>query len=330
MTQTFESSTEDAGTPAYTMVDARNLHKNYPGQRLPALEDFSLTIPEGQIFGLIGANGAGKTSVLKILATLIKPDKGDAYVAGYSVRHNPQEVRRIIGYMPDNYGLYQDMQVEEYLDFFAACYGIRGKKRHRLINELLELVDLGDRRKEELRNLSRGQKQRLCLAHTLVHDPKLLLLDEPSSGLDPRARVEMRELLRELSHMGKTIILSSHVLSEIQLMCDALGIMARGQLISYGPAETVVNQIEALPRRAVKLRVLSQEDLKRAADLASTFSGLLKGSLRADEINLTLDVVLDGDDRTSASFLTHLTISGVFVAQYGQSTARLEELFLRN
>ena len=330
MTQTFESSTEEAGTPAYTMMDARNLHKNYPGQRQPALEDFSLTIPEGQIFGLIGANGAGKTSVLKILATLIKPDKGDAYVAGYSVRRNPQEVRRIIGYMPDNYGLYQDMQVEEYLDFFAACYGIRGKKRHRLINELLELVDLGDRRKEELRNLSRGQKQRLCLAHTLVHDPKLLLLDEPSSGLDPRARVEMRELLRELSHMGKTIILSSHVLSEIQLMCDALGIMARGQLISYGPAETVVNQIEALPRRAVKLRVLSQEDLNRAADLASNFSGLLKGSLRADEINLTLEVVLDGDDRISASFLTHLTISGVFVAQYGQSTARLEELFLRN
>ena len=330
MTQTFESSTEDAGTPAYTMVDALNLQKVYPGQRQPALEDFSLTIPEGQIFGLIGANGAGKTSVLKILATLIKPDKGDAYVAGYSVRRNPQEVRRIIGYMPDNYGLYQDMQVEEYLDFFAACYGIRGKKRHRLINELLELVDLGERRKEELRNLSRGQKQRLCLAHTLVHDPKLLLLDEPSSGLDPRARVEMRELLRELSHMGKTIILSSHVLSEIQLMCDALGIMAHGQLISYGPAETVINQIEALPRRAVKLRVLSREDLKRAADLANAFSGFLKGSLRADEINLTLDVVLDGDDRTSASFLTHLTISGVFVAQYGQSTARLEELFLRN
>lgn len=329
MTQTPHSPT-GAGPTAYIMVDARNLQKNYSGQSQPALEDFSLTIPEGQIFGLIGANGAGKTSLLKILATLVKPDKGEAYVAGYSVKRYPQEVRRIIGYMPDNYGLYQDMQVEEYLDFFAACYGIRGKKRSRLINELLELVDLGDRRKEELRNLSRGMKQRLCLAHTLVHDPKLLLLDEPSSGLDPRARVELRELLRELSHMGKTIILSSHVLSEIQLMCDTLGIMARGQLISYGSAETVVNQIEALPRRAIKLRVVSQADLNRAAELAAAFSGLLKGSLRIDELNLTLDAVIDGDDRTSAAFLTHLTISGVFVAQYGQSTARLEELFLRN
>jgi ABC-2 type transport system ATP-binding protein len=330
MTQTTHPLTEETGASAYTMVDARNLHKNYSGQTQPALEDFSLVVPEGQIFGLIGANGAGKTSVLKILATLVKPDKGEAYIGGYSVRRNPQEVRQIIGYMPDHYGLYQDMQVEEYLDFFAACYGIRGKKRSRLISELLELVDLGDRRKEELRNLSRGMKQRLCLAHTLVHDPKLLLLDEPSSGLDPRARVELRELLHELSHMGKTIILSSHVLSEIQLMCDSLGIMARGQLISCGPAETVVNQIEALPRRAIKLRVLRQEDLKRAAELAAAFSGLLKGSLRTDDQNLTLDVVLDGDDRTSAAFLTHLTISGVFVAQYGQSTARLEELFLRN
>ncbi len=330
MTQISQSPTEDAGAATYNMVDARNLQKNYSGQSQPALEDFSLTIPEGQIFGLIGANGAGKTSLLKILATLVKPDKGDAYVAGYSVRRNPQEVRRIIGYMPDHYGLYQDMQVEEYLDFFAACYGIRGKKRSRLINELLELVDLGDRRKEELRNLSRGMKQRLCLAHTLVHDPKLLLLDEPSSGLDPRARVELRELLRELSHMGKTIILSSHVLSEVQLMCDTLGIMARGQLISFGPAQTVVNQIEALPRRAIKLRVLSLDDLKRASDLAAAFPSLLKGSLRVDDQNLTLDVVIDGDDRTSAAFLTHLTISGVVVAQYGQSTARLEELFLRN
>ncbi len=329
MTQTSPSPT-GSGPAAYIMVDARNLNKDYSGQTQPALEDFSLTIPEGQIFGLIGANGAGKTSLLKILATLIKHDKGEAYVAGYSVKRNPQEVRRIVVYMPDNYGLYQDMQVEEYLDFFAACYGIRGKKRSRLINELLELVDLGDRRKEVLGNLSRGMKQRLCLAHTLVHDPKLLLLDEPSSGLDPRARVELRELLRELSYMGKTIILSSHVLGEVQLMCDWLGIMARGQLISYGPAETVVNQIEALPRRAIKLRVVSQADLKRAAELAAAFSGLLKGSLRVDDLNLTLDVVIDGDDRTSAAFLTHLTISGVFVAQYGQSTARLEELFLRN
>ena len=315
---------------AYNMIDARDLRKRYQGQRELALQDFNLTVAQGTILGLIGANGAGKTSVLKILATLIAPDGGDAFVAGESVRRKPQLVRYLIGYMPDDYGLYQDMRVDEYLAFFAACYGIRGSRRTRLIGELLELVELADRRKQELRTLSRGMKQRLCLAHTLVHDPKVLLLDEPAAGLDPRARVELRELLRELSRMGKTIILSSHVLSDVQQMCDALGIMAKGRLVSYGPTVKVVNQIENLPRRGIRLRVLSQADLMRAAEIAQTFPMLVKRSLHTDEENLTLDALLQGDDRTSAAFLAHLTMSGVFVAQYGQSTARLEELFLRN
>lgn len=325
------TSTNPSPAPdVYNMIDARNLRKCYAGQSQPALVDFSLTVPQGQILGLVGANGAGKTSVLKIFSTLIRPDKGDAYIAGCSVRKDPQSVRHLIGYMPDTYGLYGDMRVEEYLDFYAACYGIGGKRRGRLVGELLDLVDLSDHRKDAVRSLSRGMKQRLCLAHTLVHDPKVLLLDEPASGLDPRARVELRELLRELSRMGKTIILSSHVLSEVQQMCDALGIMARGRLVSSGSAEKVINQIETLPRRGIKLRVLSLDDLKRASRIAETFPKLVKGSLRLDETGLNLDALIEGEDRTSAAFLAHLTMSGIFVAQYGQSTARLEELFLRN
>lgn len=329
-TLTQSETAKAAASTSYTMVDIRNMQKRYPGNRTISLEDFSLTIEQGHILGLIGANGAGKTTVLKLLATLVRPDSGDAYIAGYSIKNQPQEVRRLIGYMPDSYGLYNDMNVGEYLNFFAACYGISGKKRTRLVTELLELVDLADRRKEQLRSLSRGMRQRLILAHTLVHDPKVLLLDEPGSGLDPRGRVELRELLRELARMGKTIIVSSHVLSEIQQMCDTLAIMARGSLINYGSTQKVVNQIENLPRREVKLRVLSSHDLKRAATIAASFPRLLKGSIRLDEENLILDALIEGEDRTSAAFLAHLTMSGIFVAQYGQSTARLEELFLRD
>ncbi len=339
MTETLESATtaevvvtpepEVAAPAEYNMIDVRGLFKRYPEQRRPALHDLSLAIPQGHIFGLLGANGAGKTTLLRVLATLTPPDRGDAFIGGQSVRKNPQEVRQIIGYMPDNFGLYEDMQVGEYLEFYAACYGIKGKRRVRLVRELLELVDLAEYRKEGLRMLSRGMRQRLCLAHTLVHDPKVLLLDEPASGLDPRARLELRELLHELSRMGKTIIISSHVLGEIQLMCDMLGLMARGELVNYGSVEKVVNRIEQLPQRGVSLRVLAAADLKQAAKVAETFPQLVKGSLHVDESNLTLEALIEGDDHTSAEFLTRLTQASVPVAQYGQSTALLEDLFLR-
>ncbi len=333
MTEAIETATpaETMTNPdVYNMIDVRGLFKRYPDQRRPALEELTLAVPQGQILGLIGPNGAGKTTVLRILATLISPDKGDAYIAGQSVRKQPQAVRHLIGFMPDNYGLYEDMQVSEYLEFFAACYGVQGKRRNRLVRELLELVDLSEYRKENLRTLSRGMRQRLCLAHTLVHDPKVLLLDEPASGLDPRARIELRELLRELSRMGKTIIISSHVLSEIQLMCDMLGLMALGKLVNYGPTEKVINQIEHLPRRGVSMRVLSQDDLKRAVKLAEAFPQTVKGSLRLDEAGLNIEALLDGDDQISAEFLSTITGAGIKVAQYGQSTALLEELFLRD
>ncbi len=190
---------------------------------------------EGEIFGLVGPNGAGKTTTLRILATLLVPDGGDAEIAGVSVRRNPNDVRRVLGFMPDSFGVYDDMKVWEYLDFFARCYGIPADRRRRMIGDLLDLVDLGPKRDTYVQGLSRGMQQRLCLAHTLVHDPQVLLLDEPASGLDPRARVELRELLRELRTLGKTILVSSHILPELEELCTSVAIIDRGQVLAHGP-----------------------------------------------------------------------------------------------
>jgi ABC-2 type transport system ATP-binding protein len=193
-----------------SIVKATGLVKRY--DRTLAVGGLDLDVAAGEIFGLVGPNGAGKTTTLRILATLLVPDGGDAEIAGASVRRNPNDVRRVLGFMPDSFGVYDDMKVWEYLDFFARCYGIPAERRRRMIGDLLDLVDLGPKRDAYVQGLSRGMQQRLCLAHTLVHDPQVLLLDEPASGLDPRARVELRELLRELRSLGKTILVSSHIL----------------------------------------------------------------------------------------------------------------------
>src|SRR3954465_14879442 len=192
------------------IVAAHGLVKRY--DRTLAVAGLDLSVEEGGIFGLVGPNGAGKTTTLRILATLLAPTSGEAEIAGVSVRRNPSAVRRVLGFMPDVFGVYDDMKVWEYLDFFARCYGIPAARRRRMIGDLLDLVDLGEKRDAYVQSLSRGMQQRLCLAHTLVHDPQVLLLDEPASGLDPRARVELRELLRELRSLGKTIVISSHIL----------------------------------------------------------------------------------------------------------------------
>jgi ABC-2 type transport system ATP-binding protein len=213
-----------------TIVEINGLSKKY-GQ-LTALDNLHLNIEEGAVFGFLGPNGAGKTTTMRILTTLLKPTAGDAHIAGYSVRKNPNDVRRVIGYMPDFFGVYDDMKVWEYLDFFAACYNVPANVRQGMIGDLLALVDLGHKRDAYVESLSRGMKQRLCLARTLAHDPQILILDEPASGLDPRARIEMRELLRELKQMGKTIFFSSHILSEVADICTSIGIMEAGRSMS--------------------------------------------------------------------------------------------------
>ena len=215
-----------------SIVKATGLVKRY--DRTLAVGGLDLDVEEGEIFGLVGPNGAGKTTTLRILATLLVPDAGDAEIAGASVRRNPNDVRRVLGFMPDSFGVYDDMKVWEYLDFFARCYGIPADRRRRMIGDLLDLVDLGPKRDTYVQGLSRGMQQRLCLAHTLVHDPQVLLLDEPASGLDPRARVELRELLRELRALGKTILVSSHILPELEELCTSVAIIDRGQVLAQG------------------------------------------------------------------------------------------------
>src|SRR6476660_9248350 len=212
---------------------------------IAALYDLSLTANRGDLFGFIGSNGAGKTTTLRILATFLAPSAGSAIVLGHDVVRDADAVRHVIGYMPDFFGVYKDMEVTEYLDFFGACYKIPTAQREKTVNDVLELVGLSEKKGALIGALSRGMQQRLGLARVLIHDPQLLLLDEPASGLDPRARIEMMAVLQELQRMGKTIIISSHILSELQTLCNRVAIIEKGKLIYSGPVQGVRDQMAA-------------------------------------------------------------------------------------
>src|SRR5215813_2568782 len=223
------------------MIETNDLTKMYG--ELYALNRLNLTLHQGDVYGFIGPNGAGKTTTMRILATLLNPTWGEATVCGYSIYTGSKEIRRVIGYMPDFFGVYDDMKVIEYLEFFASAYRIKGPARKRICEEVLELVDLTYKRDALVTSLSRGMTQRLGLARTLLHDPQVLLLDEPASGLDPRARIEMRALLKELRAMGKTIMISSHILPELADICNKIGIIERGKLIVNTDVEQVMQQV---------------------------------------------------------------------------------------
>src|SRR5437763_10372395 len=224
-----------------SVVDIQHLRKDY--RNITAVKDLSLRLEQGDIFGFIGPNGAGKTTTIKMLATLLRPTSGRALIDGIDVTREPDRVRGIIGYMPDFFGVYDDIKVWEYLDFFAAAYKIPRDRRPQIIDDVLELTDLAGKKEAYVEELSRGMKQRLCLAKTLVHDPKVLLLDEPASGLDPRARVEIKELLKELRRMGKTILISSHILPELADFCNKIGIIEQGELIVSGEVGEIMRQM---------------------------------------------------------------------------------------
>ncbi len=241
--------------PDGPVVKIQSFTKIYDG--FVAVKELDLEIDRGDIFGMIGPNGAGKTTTFRFLATLLQPTKGEAWIAGRSVRREVMDVRRLIGYMPDTFGVYDGMRVWEFLDFFALAYGIPRKKRVGLVGDVLALLDLEGKRDAPVTALSRGMKQRLCLAKTLVHDPPVLILDEPASGLDPRARLEIKELLRELQKMGKTILISSHILSELRDCCTKIAIMERGHLLASGPIEDIFARCGA--NLQVEIRVLSGE-----------------------------------------------------------------------
>jgi len=299
------------------------LVKRYDGTL--AVAGIDLTVQPGEIFGLVGPNGAGKTTTLRILATLLAPSAGTAEIAGLSVTRNPDQVRRVIGFMPDSFGVYDDMKVWEYLDFFARCYGIAPAARRRVITDLLELVDLAPKRNEYVQTLSRGMQQRLCLAHSLVHDPQVLLLDEPASGLDPRARVELRELLRELRSMGKTILISSHILPELEELCTSVAIIDRGQVLAQGR----VAEIEKRLRFGAVLRVrvlLEGEELEAARDRLASDPDVATAVLLDDG---TIELGFRGDDEATARLLKTSVAAGMPIISFARAASDLEELFLQ-
>ena len=293
--------------------------------RSVAVDGLDLAIEAGEIYGLVGPNGAGKTTTLKMLATLLPPSAGDAEIGGISVRRQPDAVRRVIGYMPDNFGVYDDMRVWEYLDFFGRCYGLPASRRRQMIADLLELVDLVAKRDAYVQDLSRGMQQRLCLAHALVHDPQVLLLDEPASGLDPRARVELRELLRELRSLGKTIVISSHILPDLEELCTSLAIVDHGRVVASGRVEDIAQRFRI--GGVYRVRLLGGDD---QADAART---VLAGrsdvaSVVAREDGL-LELGLSGDDAAAAAVLAALVQSGQRVVSFAPAAGDLEELFLQ-
>ncbi len=305
------------------IVRATGLVKRY--DRTLAVGGLDLDVGEGEIFGLVGPNGAGKTTTLRILATLLVPDAGDAEIAGASVRRNPNDVRRVLGYMPDVFGVYDDMKVWEYLDFFARCYGIPADKRRRMIGDLLDLVDLGDKRDTYVQGLSRGMQQRLCLAHTLVHDPKVLLLDEPASGLDPRARVELRELLRELRNLGKTIIVSSHILPELEELCTSVAIIDRGQVLAQGRVSEIERRLRV--GAVYRVRVLAEGDeLVAARDFIGAQANVVSADLLDDG---TIEIGFHGDDGAAAGLLSTAVRHGLRIVTFSRAASDLEELFLQ-
>ncbi len=309
-----------------TIIDFQNVSKNFA--RRKAVDTVNLKIESGEIFGLVGPNGAGKTTTMRMLVTLLKPDQGDIIVNGHSTRKDPQSVRRQIGFMPDSFGVYGDMSVQEYLEFFAACYHVPHADRSRLINDLLELVDITHRRDDMVDTLSTGLKQRLGLARVLIHDPGILVLDEPASGLDPRARVEIRELLLEVSRLGKTILFSSHILADVAELCTRVGIMEGGKLAAVGT-------LEELSQNVVPHRLIHVALLERVEDAQSFLAGIEGVAATRIEKTIThnghsvIEVDFNGDDRAVHGLLASLLANGYAVIHFSEESKNLEEVFMR-
>lgn len=308
------------------IIETRDLRKRFG--KFDAVNGLSLGVPVGSIYGFVGPNGAGKTTTMRMLTTLTRPTAGEAWVAGHSVLKEPRAVRRAIGYMPDEFGVYDDMRVWEYLDFFAACYDIPENNRKRLIDDLLELVDLTHRRDDMVDKLSRGMKQRLSLARTLAHDPSVLILDEPASGLDPRARVEIRELLVELSRMGKTIFFSSHILADVSEICTHLGIIEAGQMVIQGSMQEMRSQL--MPHREIMVTVRDEETAAKALALVSTLPGVVNAEQldpRGGRSRIRIDYT--GDDEGAAAINQKLIGANIAVLGFTEETKDLEAMFMR-
>ncbi len=301
------------------MIELINFTKRYGD--FTAVEHLNLKIEPGELFGFIGPNGAGKSTSIRFLATLLKATEGDGLVNGHSVTADPMAVRRSIGYMPDNFGVYDGMKVWEFLDFFAVAYQVPRSRRKAVIGDVLDLLDLTHKREDFVNGLSRGMKQRLCLAKTLVHDPPVLILDEPSSGLDPRARLEVKALLKELRRMGKTILISSHILSELADCCTSIGIIERGQLLMHGPIQEVYRRIRG--NRLIEVRFI--EGLETGLALLRSFPA----TRNVEVLDRHAHVELAAEDDEVAA-LAHLLFAtpGVRVCSFAEKEPTLEDVFM--
>jgi ABC-2 type transport system ATP-binding protein len=301
------------------MIEVINFTKRYGD--FVAVDDLSFTIARGEIFGFIGPNGAGKSTTIRFLATLLRPTSGEGRVQGHSVTADPMAVRRVIGFMPDDFGVYDGMKVWEFLDFFAVAYEIPYVYRKKIIGEVLELLDLTHKRDDYVNGLSKGMKQRLCLAKTLVHDPPVLILDEPASGLDPRARLEMKALLNELKGMGKTILISSHILSELADFCTSIGIIERGKLLAAGSIQEIQSQLRS--HRVLKVRVLD-ESIAVAESVLRSHQNVKS----LESFDHTLTAEFEGQDEDMARLLGSLIGAGVTVHSFAEEALRLEDVFM--
>lgn len=301
------------------MLSIKNLNKRYG--RFQAVSDLNLEVPEGEIFGFVGPNGAGKTTTMKIICGLLAATSGTITIDGVDVTKHSKKIKDKIGYMPDFFGVYDDLKVSEYLDFYASIYNIKGNARKKLTDDLLELVDLSHKREAYVDSLSRGMKQRLCLARSLVHNPRLLVLDEPASGMDPRARVEMKEILKNLKSMGKTIIISSHILPELAELCTHIGIIDKGRMIISGSVAEIMQQVYS--KKIVKIKV--RDKVETAVTLLREFPFVDKVINGED----TIQAGFEGGDEDMSRVLATLVNRGIPVVTFAQLDGNLEDVFMK-
>jgi ABC-2 type transport system ATP-binding protein len=302
------------------VIEFQHVKKSY--NKVHALDDLTLTIQKGTIYGFVGANGAGKSTAFSILATLIPPTSGDVFVNGKSVLNEAQSVRALIGYMPDFFGVYDQLKVEEYLDFYGAAYALPANIREEKIIKLLELVRLTDKRGHYVDDLSRGMKQRLCLARTLMHDPEVLILDEPASGLDPRARVEMRDILKDLKRLGKTICISSHILPELAEICDEIGVLDKGKLIASGNIAEIQAQLQG--EKWITVQLLSDVTDAEQYFLNNTFVS----NVTVVKAERKLMFAFSGDENAQAQLLKDAIVANIQMITFEVEKKDLEDVFM--
>lgn len=301
-----------------SLIRLERLHRYFGPTK--AVQDMSFEVHAGEVFGYIGPNGAGKTTSMRILATLDEPTYGDAYVDGFSVVDDPDHVRRRLGFMPDYFGVYENVNVREYLDFFARAYDLHGVQRIDAVDRVMDFTQLDVLAEKPINGLSKGMKQRLCLGRTMIHDPAVLILDEPAAGLDPRARIELREMIAQLARLGKAVLISSHILTELAEICDKVGIIEQGRLLAVGSVDEISGQVDAINK--VRIRVLDRRDeLHR---WLAAHDDIVDLAMQ----NETLSLIHTGGHAEQAALLREIVEAGYAVIEFASQTKTLEDVFL--